>query len=330
MKRQKRIVLFLGILLVLAGCGRQAANGSEDKPKEIRIGIQQSLSPLLLAKEKGWFEQSFEKEGVKVKWVEFQSGPPQFEGLAANQLDFSQVGNSPVIAGQAAGIDFKEIGLSQDGLKANGILVNKNSEIQKVEDLKGKKIAVAKGSSGFDFLYKVLDQAGLSAKDVQIIQLQPDEAISAFENGSVDAWSIWEPFLSLETIEKGAKLLVNGEATDLYSPGFTLVRTKFADEHPEIVVQFLKVYDKAVKWQKDHQQEAITLYARLKQLDQKVVTQVLNNTEPLNEPISKKIINAQQHTADFQYQTKAIQRKIDVNQVVDNSFIEKMLKEEKS
>ncbi|MEY2239547.1 aliphatic sulfonate ABC transporter substrate-binding protein [Bacillus altitudinis] len=329
MKRQKRIVLFLGILLVLAGCG-QAANGSEDKPKEVRIGIQQSLSPLLLAKEKGWFEQTFEKEGMKVKWVEFQSGPPQFEGLAANQLDFSQVGNSPVIAGQAAGIDFKEIGLSQDGLKANGILVNKNSENQKVEDLKGKKIAVAKGSSGFDFLYKVLDQAGLSAKDVQIIQLQPDEAISAFENGSVDAWSIWEPFLSLETIEKGAKLLVNGEATDLYSPGFTLVRTKFADEYPELVVQFLKVYDKAVKWQKDHQQEAITLYARLKQLDQKVVTQVLNNTEPLNEPISKKIINDQQHTADFQYQTKAIQRKIDVNQVVDNSFIEKMLKEEKS
>ncbi|WP_423231217.1 aliphatic sulfonate ABC transporter substrate-binding protein [Bacillus safensis] len=321
------IVIFLSLLLVLAGCD-QAADGSENKVKEIRIGIQQSLSPLLLAKEKGWFEQSFEKEGVKVKWVEFQSGPPQFEGLAANQLDFSQVGNSPVIAGQAAGIDFKEIGLSQDGLKANGILVNKNSEIQKVEDLKGKKIAVAKGSSGFDFLYKVLDQAGLSAKDVQIIQLQPDEAISAFENGSVDAWSIWEPFLSLETIKKGAKLLVNGEATDLYSPGFTLVRTQFADQHPELVVKFLKVYDHAVKWQKAHPEGAVTLYARLKNLDKKVVTQVLNNTKPLNKPISKKIINAQQHTADFQYQTKAIQRKIDVNQVVDNSFIEKMLKEE--
>ncbi|MCA6610093.1 aliphatic sulfonate ABC transporter substrate-binding protein [Bacillus safensis] len=327
MKKKQMIVIFLSLLLVLAGCD-QAADGSENKVKEIRIGIQQSLSPLLLAKEKGWFEQSFEKEGVKVKWVEFQSGPPQFEGLAANQLDFSQVGNSPVIAGQAAGIDFKEIGLSQDGLKANGILVNKNSEIQKVEDLKGKKIAVAKGSSGFDFLYKVLDQAGLSAKDVQIIQLQPDEAISAFENGSVDAWSIWEPFLSLETIKKGAKLLVNGEATDLYSPGFTLVRTQFADQHPELVVKFLKVYDHAVKWQKSHPKEAVTLYARLKNLDKKVVTQVLNNTEPLNKPISKKIINAQQHTADFQYQTKAIQRKIDVNQVVDNSFIEKMLKEE--
>lgn len=152
-EKAKRIVLFLGILLVLAGCG-QAANGSEDKPKEIRIGIQQSLSPLLLAKEKGWFEQSFEKEGVKVKWVEFQSGPPQFEGLAANQLDFSQVGNSPVIAGQAAGIDFKEIGLSQDGLKANGILVNKNSEIQKVEDLKGKKSPLPKEAVVLTFYTK--------------------------------------------------------------------------------------------------------------------------------------------------------------------------------
>ncbi|CAM5317745.1 sulfonate ABC transporter substrate-binding protein [Bacillus safensis FO-36b] [Bacillus safensis subsp. safensis] len=138
MKKKQMIVILLSLLLVLAGCD-QAADGSENKVKEIRIGIQQSLSPLLLAKEKGWFEQSFEKEGVKVKWVEFQSGPPQFEGLAANQLDFTQVGNSPVIAGQAAGIDFKEIGLSQDGLKANGILVNKNSEIQKVEDLKGEK-----------------------------------------------------------------------------------------------------------------------------------------------------------------------------------------------
>lgn len=121
---------------------------------------------------------------------------------------------------------------------------------------------------------------------------------------------------------------MNGEATDLYSPGFTLVRTQFADQHPELVVKFLKVYDHAVKWQKAHPEEAVTLYARLKNLDKKVVTQVLNNTEPLNKPISKKIINAQQHTADFQYKTKAIQRKIDVNQVVDNSFIEKMLKEE--
>ncbi len=157
---KKIIILLAAAVMMSAGCSADGTGGSGETVKEIRIGIQQSLSPLLIAKEKGWFEEAFKKDGIKVKWVEFQSGPPQFEGLAADKLDFSQVGNSPVISGQAAGIDFKEIGLSQDGLKANGILVNKGSGIQSLKELKGKKIAVAKGSSGFDFLYKALDKAG--------------------------------------------------------------------------------------------------------------------------------------------------------------------------
>ncbi|MGK9429941.1 aliphatic sulfonate ABC transporter substrate-binding protein [Bacillus atrophaeus] len=323
---KKAFILLSAVIFLLAGCGSDGASGKKEL-KEINIGIQQSLSPLLIAKEKGWFEETFEKEGIKVKWTEFQSGPPQFEGLAADKLDFSQVGNSPVISGQAAGISFKEIGLSQDGLKANGILVKKDSGIDNLKDLKGKKIAVAKGSSGFDFLYKALDQAGLSADDVNIIQLQPDEATSAFENGAVDAWSIWEPYLSIQTLKHEAKIIANGESTDLYSPGFTLVRTKFADEYPDEVVRFLKVYDKAVAWQKKHIEEAADLYADIKNLDKEVVKNVLNNTEPLNEVINDDIIKAQQETADFQYQTKAINKKIDVKEVVDNSFIKKALKE---
>ncbi|MCY8933282.1 aliphatic sulfonate ABC transporter substrate-binding protein [Bacillus atrophaeus] len=323
---KKAFILLSAVIFLLAGCGSDGASGKKEL-KEINIGIQQSLSPLLIAKEKGWFEEAFEKEGIKVKWTEFQSGPPQFEGLAADKLDFSQVGNSPVISGQAAGISFKEIGLSQDGLKANGILVKKDSGIHNLKDLKGKKIAVAKGSSGFDFLYKALDQAGLSADDVNIIQLQPDEATSAFENGAVDAWSIWEPYLSIQTLKHEAKIIANGESTDLYSPGFTLVRTKFADEYPDEVVRFLKVYDKAVAWQKKHREEAADLYADIKNLDKEVVKNVLNNTEPLNEVINNDIIKAQQETADFQYRTKAINKKIDVKEVVDNSFIKKALKE---
>ncbi|WP_406621555.1 aliphatic sulfonate ABC transporter substrate-binding protein [Bacillus atrophaeus] len=323
---KKAFILLSAVIFLLAGCGSDGASGKKEL-KEINIGIQQSLSPLLIAKEKGWFEEAFEKEGIKVKWTEFQSGPPQFEGLAADKLDFSQVGNSPVISGQAAGISFKEIGLSQDGLKANGILVKKGSGIHNLKDLKGKKIAVAKGSSGFDFLYKALDQEGLSAGDVNIIQLQPDEATSAFENGAVDAWSIWEPYLSIQTLKYEAKIIANGETTDLYSPGFTLVRTKFADEYPDEVVRFLKVYDKAVAWQKKHREEAAVLYADIKNLDKEVVKNVLNNTEPLNEIINDDIIKAQQETADFQYRTKAIYKKIDVKEVVDNSFIKKALKE---
>lgn len=312
--------------LLLAACSEETS-GEEQELKEINIGIQQSLSPLWIAREKGWFEEAFEKEGIKVKWTEFQSGPPQFEGLAAGKLDFSQVGNSPVIGGQAADVPFKEIALSQDGLKANAILVKKGSPIQSIEDLKGKKVAVAKGSSGFDFLHKALKEAGVSPDDVEIIQLQPDEAMPAFENGAVDAWSIWEPFVSLQTIQNDAEILANGETLHLYSPGFTLARSGFAEEHPEEVERFLDVYNKTVDWQKANKEEAISIYSEIKELDKDVVESVLNNTEPLNEPITEEIIKAQQETADFQYDLGVIDKEIDVSEVVDNQFIEKVKKE---
>lgn len=312
--------------LLLAACSAKTS-GEEQELKEINIGIQQSLSPLWIAREKGWFEEAFEKEGIKVKWTEFQSGPPQFEGLAAGKLDFSQVGNSPVIGGQAADVPFKEIALSQDGLKANAILVKKGSSIQSIKDLKGKKVAVAKGSSGFDFLHKALKEAGVSPDDVEIIQLQPDEAMPAFENGAVDAWSIWEPFVSLQTIQNDAEILANGETLHLYSPGFTLARSGFAEEHPEEVERFLDVYNKTVDWQKANKEEAISIYSKIKELDKDVVENVLANTEPLNEPIKEEIIKAQQETADFQYDLGVIDKEIDVSEVVDNQFIEKVKKE---
>ncbi|MCI2256300.1 aliphatic sulfonate ABC transporter substrate-binding protein [Domibacillus sp. PGB-M46] len=322
----KKWLLLIISSLILAACSAKTS-GEEQELKEINIGIQQSLSPLWIAKEKGWFEEAFEKEGIKVNWTEFQSGPPQFEGLAAGKLDFSQVGNSPVIGGQAADVPFKEIALSQDGLKANAILVKKGNSIQSIEDLKGKKVAVAKGSSGFDFLHKALKDADVSPDDVEIIQLQPDEAMPAFENGAVDAWSIWEPFVSLQTIQNDAEILANGETLHSYSPGFTLVRSGFAEEHPEEVERFLDVYNKTVDWQKTNKEEAISIYSEIKELDKDVVESVLNNTEPLNEPITEEIIKAQQETADFQYDLGVIDKEIDVSEVVDNQFIEKVKKE---
>lgn len=319
----KKWLFTFAAVLLLAACSGQTS-GEEKELKEINIGIQQSLSPLWIAKEKGWFEEAFQEQGVEVKWTEFQSGPPQFEGLAAGKLDFSQVGNSPVIGGQAADVPFKEIALSQDGLKANAILVKENSDIQSAQDLKGKKVAVAKGSSGFDFLHKALKEAGVPPEEVEIIQLQPDEAMPAFENGSVDAWSIWEPFISLQTIGNDARILANGETIESYSPGFTLARSGFVDEHPEEVELFLEVYNKTVEWQKANKEEAISIYANIKELDETVVESVLNNTEALNEPITEEIIQAQQETADFQYELGVIDKEIDVSEVVDNQFIERV------
>lgn len=332
-ERVKRTVVvgLIIILFLIAGCSISESNkttsNSNKEKVTVQIGIQQSLGPLLLAKNKGWFEKAFEKLGVKVKWTEFQSGPPHFEAIASDRLDFGQVGNSPVIAGQAANISFKEISNASDGLKGNAILVKKDSPIKSLKDLKGKKIAVAKGSSGFNLLYRALDQANIKPDEVEIIQLQPDEAQPAFETGAVDAWSIWEPFITFQTVEQNARILENGESLNVYSPGFTIVRTNFAEEHPELVVEFLKVYERALRWQEDNLDEAIDLYAEAKKIDKEIVRKVMENNKALNRPISEEIIQAQQETADFQYSMEAIKQKIDTSKVIDNTYIEKALKE---
>lgn len=325
------LILTAIMIVILTGCASNTTTANEKKGKNenltVNIGIQQSLGPLLIAKEKGWFEEEFAKVGVKVNWTVFQSGPPHFEAMAANRLDFGAVGNSPVVAGQAANIEFKEIANVSDGLKGNAILVPGNSPIQTLKDLKGKKIAVAKGSSGFNVLYRALENAGLKPNDVKIIQLQPDEAQPAFETGAVDAWSIWEPFVSLQTLKKNARVLADGKSLNVYSPGFLIARTEFTKEHPDLVVRFLKVFEKAHLFEKENRNEAIQLYANAKKIDKDVISKVLENNESLNLPISDEIIKAQQDTADFQYSLKAITKKIDTSKVVDNSYIKQALQE---
>ncbi len=324
------LVLILSMSL-LAGCSQAVSKTQTETDKKekitITIGIQQILGPLMIAKNKGWFEEEFAKKGVKVQWSEFQSGPPHFEAMASGRLDFGQVGNSPVLGAQAADIPFKEIANISEGLKGNAILVQKNSSIKTIKDLKGKKVAVAKGSSGFDLLYQAIDKAGLEPKDVQIIQLQPDEAQPAFETGTVDAWAIWDPFISLQETKNRARVLANCETLNIVSPSFTIVREEFAEEHPELVVEFLRIYEKALQWQYDNHDEAVQILAKEKKISPEIVEKVLENTLSLNAPIKEKIVKSQQKTADFQYSMGAIKQKINTTKVVDNSYIKKALKE---
>ncbi|WP_428911422.1 aliphatic sulfonate ABC transporter substrate-binding protein [Niallia sp. Krafla_26] len=324
-------ILLTFVFVLLTGCSSTSSSADQQNSNKeeltVNIGIQQSLGPLLLAKEKGWFEEEFAKVGVDIKWTVFQSGPPHFEAMTANRLDFGAVGNSPVISAQGAGIPFTEIALTKDGLKENAILVKNDSPIKTLEDLKGKKIGVAKGSSGFDFLNKALTQAGLAPEDIELIQLQPDEALPAFESGAIDAWSIWEPFISLQFLNHDARILADGESLKLYSPGFIIARTEFIKEHPDLAVLFLKVYEKARLYQNENREETIDIYAESRKIDKEVVRRVLENNEALNLPITDEIIKDQQETADFQHELEIIPKKIDTSDVVDNTYIEKALKE---
>ncbi|AIQ60102.1 aliphatic sulfonate ABC transporter substrate-binding protein [Paenibacillus borealis] len=349
-KKSTTWMLLTALTFLIAGCGNNgataadtaanstaapAAAASADPSPAVKdyggltltIGIQPGPGSYALARSKGWFEEEFDKVGVKVEWAEFQSGPPMTEAIAAGRLDFAGLGNLPVVTAQAADIGFTEIANIIDGKNNVAIIVPKDSPITTIEQLKGKKVAVAKGSNAFNFLYRGLDKAGLKPSDLEIIQLQPNEAQPAFETGGVDAWATWDPYITTNLLTGKAQVLTDGEALGVLSPSFLIARTKLAEEHPELITTFLKVYEQARVWEEQHLEDAIKTYVEQFSVDAGIIQALRDRVTPINVPISDEVIAQQQETADFQLEQKTIRKQIDVSKVVDNQFIEQALKD---
>ncbi|WP_429874293.1 aliphatic sulfonate ABC transporter substrate-binding protein [Fictibacillus sp. NRS-1165] len=329
-KRKIMPGVFLLILLMalLSGCSEQSTNAEQKGDVRVNIGVQGSTGVLPYAREKEYFEKAFEKEGVKVKWNEFSSGPPHFEALASGRLDFGATGGTPLIAGQSGDVDFKAIAVTTNGKKGNSIIIPKGSSIKNLKDLKGKKIAVAKGSSAYNFLYMALEKAGLTDKDIKIVQLQPDEARPALDNGSIDAWSTWEPYATTALYQTGAKSLADGENLNINAPSFLVARTQFTKEHPDLTVVFLKTYEKVRQEFIHHPDKVTNEIAKREKLDPEIVRTVLKRSDLILSPTTEEFAKAHQHQADFLYKVGGINKKLNTSKVIENRFVEKALEKE--
>ncbi|MDR6217894.1 aliphatic sulfonate ABC transporter substrate-binding protein [Deinococcus soli (ex Cha et al. 2016)] len=170
------------------------------------IGYQKGGIPNIL-KARGTLDR-YAAQGIDFRWVLFTAGPPLLEAANAGAVDFGSVGNAPGVFALAGGADLKYVGVTVNhNDTTEAVIVPKTSAVQKVSDLKGKRIGVARGSSAHAFLYSVLRSAGLSFKDVTVVPLLPPDARPAFENGSIDAWAIWDPFLTTALQGSGGRVL---------------------------------------------------------------------------------------------------------------------------
>lgn len=331
----KKTYLMLAAILVLSilstACGSSSAENGKasgsSKNITVKIGIQGSGGLFGKVREEKWVEQEFEKLGAKVEWVEFQSGPPMTEAIASNKLDIASLGNMPIIAAQAANIPFKIISQVLDGKNNVALIVPSSSTAGSIGDLKGKKIAVTKGSNAYNFLYRGFEEAGFKDSDFGIIQLQPDETQSAFETGGVDAWATWDPYITLNTLTGKGKVLTDGEGLGVLSPSFTIARTEIADKHPELVTLYLKVVNKALQWESESETEALDRYAAERSIPVDVIKGSFERSRMINTPVSDEIIEEMQKTADFQYGLKNIRNQVDIKKITDNQYIEAALKE---
>lgn len=310
------------IALGLSGCQKTSSDTApgqqsvqENKLKTLAIGYQKSSLNLLVARQQQLFEQQF--PGVQVAWKEFPAGPQMLEALAVGAIDFGAVGNTPPVFAQAAGKDLKYIGYEVVPQNAQALLIPADSSIRTLADLKGKRIAVQKGSSAHELLAKVLQKAGLSWQDIQLIWLPPADARAAFDKQSIDAWSIWEPYLSAAELDAKAKVLIDGQAfARTYS--FYIANPQFIEQHPGATEKILQSLNTADQWVLQHQQQALKIYQQSTGLKQNIAQRVIDKRLKPSPIYSLKpeVVQAQQEIADLFQQVKLIPKSIQVSQVV--------------
>src|ERR1700758_224254 len=218
-----RAVLSVGIVAASVG----ASYGQE---KVVRIGYQK-YGKLVLLKSKGSLEEKLKSVGTKVVWTEFPSGPPLLEALNVGAIDFGNTGEAPPIFAQAAGAPIQYVAYEPPAPKGEAILVPKDSPIKSVSDLKGKKVALNKGSNVHYLLVKALEKAGVKYSEIEPVFLAPADARAAFERGSVDAWAIWDPFQAAAEAATEAKTLADGIDT-VPNYQFYLSSQKFLHSDP--------------------------------------------------------------------------------------------------
>ena len=313
----------LSIALALAACadnngvGKATATTPEKSSKtvaEIRIGHQKSGS-LVFLKDQKFLEQELAKQKIQVKWVEFPSGPPMLEALNTGNLDFATTGEAPPVFAQAASSGLVYVAHEKASPDSEGLLIPKGSTITDPKQLKGKRIAVTKGSSAHYTLVQALKKYGIAYTDVQPIYLQPSDARAAFEQGNVDAWVVWEPYRAAAEKQLGARTLFNAEGLKP-SYSFYLARKEFAAEHPELIQAVVAQVDKADQAINADLEGFGKITAKLIGLPEDIAIEGVKRRQYGASFITPDVVAEQQKVADAFYELKLIPKHVQVKDIV--------------
>jgi sulfonate transport system substrate-binding protein len=308
------VVLVAAIALVSSFLVATSAHAQA--AKELRIGYQKSASLFVLQKAQGTLEKQLAPLGVGVKWVEFPAGPQLLEGPNVGAVDVGYVGEAPPIFAQAAGAKFVYIGFDPAAPRAEAILVAKDSPIRSVADLKGKKVALNKGSNVHFLLVKQLEKAGLKLGDIQPVYLAPADGRAAFESKAVDAWVIWDPFQAAAEKATGARVLADGTPGVVNNYQYYLAERGYAQKNPKVIQA---LFDDSVTqgiWLKKNLRQAAELIAPLQGLPVDVVELALRRYEFNVKPITREVAADQQKIADTFHELKLIPKAIKVSDAV--------------
>jgi sulfonate transport system substrate-binding protein len=257
----------------------------------------------------------------KVAWSDFPSGPPILQAIASGSLDIGGVGDAPPVFAAAAGDQIAIVGALRGNPLAAAVVVPKGSPIHSVAELRGKKIAVAEGSSGDFHLLAVLKNASLTPKDATIDYLQPTEALPAFSSGHVDAWDIWSPYIEEVTAEDGARVLVNGTSIGTTYSFEVASRAALADPAKAAAIKdYIKLINQAHAWANTHLSAWATVWGKATGLPYNVMIKAAHDDTETAVAITPAVVKAEQQIADDFFSAGLIPANVDFAKFSDPAF----------
>lgn len=287
---------------------------TQAQAETLRIGYQK-YGTLVLLKAKGTLEKRLAEHGVDVKWTEFPGGPQLLEGLNVGSVDFGVTGETPPVFAQAAGADLLYVAHEPPAPTGEAILVPKDSPIKSVAELKGKKVALNKGSNVHYLLVRALEDAGLKYGDVTPVYLPPADARAAFERGSVDAWVIWDPFQSAAEKQLQARTLRDGSGL-VDNHQFYLATRTYAEKNPQVIGVLVEEIRGVGEWVKGNLDEATSQVAPLIGLSPEITRQAVERQGYGAQFISPEVVAAQQKIADTFTELKLIPKQLTIKDVI--------------
>jgi sulfonate transport system substrate-binding protein len=256
-----------------------------------------------------------------VNWSDFTSGPPMLEAMGSGSVDIGGVGDAPPVFAASGGEAVEIVGARQTNGDQDAVVVPKGSPITSIQQLKGKKIAYGSGSSANYNLLTVLTKAGLTTKDVTLVNLQPALALAAFTSGSVAAWDIWPPYVQQAVAQDGARILATGSAYG--SPYSFEVASKAAVANPAkaaAIKVYLTTLDKAYVWAATHPSAWAAAWGKAAGLPASVmdVAAKIDATTPV--PVTSATISSEQGLVDQFFAAGLIPTKVNMSDYITTQF----------
>ena len=313
--------LLLPFALLLTACGGNSAAATDTDGQgslTLDVGDQKGGSEAILRA-----AGELKNLDYKIKWSTFTSGPPLLEAVNAKAVDIGGVGNTPPVFAAGAGSKITAVAAFKGTSKGDAILVPKDSKLTGPEQLKGRSIAVAQGSSANYQLVASLRKAGLSLGDVKVKYLQPADALAAFTAGKVDAWAVWDPYTSQVLLSKQGRVLTTGDGITNGLTFQVAAPAALQDKKKAAAIDdYLQRLRRATAWVYDHQEEWAKVWAKDTGLPYEVALASVKRTNATRIPVAidQPLIASEQEIADTFTELKLIPNKVDFGAFVDPRY----------